>query len=557
MSLRPQAVEPVPVLTAKVARAAFPKGNLYLKMRDELGTLFTDEDFTALYPTRGKPALSPWRLALVTVFQFAENLSDRQAAEAVRARIDWKYALSLHLDDPGFDGSVLVEFRARLAEGGAEQRLLDRMLEGFRERKLFKARGHQRTDSTHVIASVRAMNRLELVTETLRAALNDLAETAPDWLRSVAPTEWFGRYGHRAEETRLPKGEKARQEYAQTVGRDGFFLLARLEDKPGLTERQSVGTLRQVWERHFARSETGQSGNREGEAGGQVILRPASELSRAACAIESPYDPEARHSSKHQLCWTGYKVHISETCDSDLPCLITHMHTTVATTQDVACTADIHRALADKDLLPSRHLVDTGYVDADLLVHSQEQHGVELFGPPRLYHGPKARPERVPQSQFHIDWQTKRAVCPQGKASRKWTEYTASPYPYPLIRVRFSSVDCRDCSLRDKCLPAPTSRFRLLALHPQSRYEALNQARERMQTEQGRAEYRKRAGVEGTHSQGVRRSGLRQCRYRGLKKTQLQHVATAAALNVVRVVNYLDNKPVAQTRTSRFARLVA
>ena len=123
--------------------------------------------------------------------------------------------------------------------------------------------------------------------------------------------------------------------------------------------------------------------------------------------------------------------------------------------------------------------------------------------------------------------------------------------------MRFSSVDCRDCSLRAKCLPAPTSPFRLLALHPQSHHEALNQARERMQTEQGRAEYRKRAGVEGTHSQGVRRSGLRQCRYRGLKKTQLQHVATAAALNVVRVVNYLDNKPVAQTRTSRFARLVA
>ena len=128
MSLRPHPLEPVPAETARVARAAFPKGHPYLTLRDALGTIFQDEDFTALFPAWGHPALSPWRLALVTIMQFRENLGDRQAAEAVRARIDWKYLLSLELTDPGFDFSVLSEFRDRLLAGSAEELLLDKLL---------------------------------------------------------------------------------------------------------------------------------------------------------------------------------------------------------------------------------------------------------------------------------------------------------------------------------------------------------------------------------------------------------------------------------------------
>src|SRR3954464_9874200 len=129
MSLHSHVIEPVPDETARVARAAFPKGHPYLTFRDALGTVFQDEDFTALFPAWGPPGLPPWRLALVTIMQFRENLPDRQAAEAVRARIDWKYLLSLELDDPGFDHSVLCEFRSRLLEGGAEERLLGKLLE--------------------------------------------------------------------------------------------------------------------------------------------------------------------------------------------------------------------------------------------------------------------------------------------------------------------------------------------------------------------------------------------------------------------------------------------
>jgi transposase len=158
MSMHPQAIGSIPEETVRVARAAFPRGNPYMTMRDQLGTLYNDQDFAALFSKRGRPAEAPWQLALVCVFQFMEGLSDRQAAEAVRSRIDWKYALGLDLDDPGFDYSVLSKFRTRLIAGTAEIQLLDTMLERFKAHGLLKARGKQRTDSTHVLAAIRTLN---------------------------------------------------------------------------------------------------------------------------------------------------------------------------------------------------------------------------------------------------------------------------------------------------------------------------------------------------------------------------------------------------------------
>jgi transposase len=170
MSMRPQAIPPVPEETARVARLLLSKGNRYLLLREELGSLYQDEQFQSLYPKLGQPAEAPWRLALVSVLQYMENYTDRQAAEAVRVRIDWKYLLSLELTDPGFDFSVLSEFRARLVEAKREETLLQSVLELCQQRGWLKTRGKQRTDSTHVLAAIRTINRLECVGETLRAA---------------------------------------------------------------------------------------------------------------------------------------------------------------------------------------------------------------------------------------------------------------------------------------------------------------------------------------------------------------------------------------------------
>jgi len=257
MSLHPHVIAPVPAETARVARAAFPQGHPSLTFRDALGTVFQDEDFTVVFPMNGQPGLPPWRLALVTIMQCRENLADRQAAEAVRARIDWKYLLGLELTNPGFNFSVLSECRDRLLAGNTEELLLEKLLERCRAMGWLKARGTQRTDSTHVLAAIRVLNRLELVAETLRAALNAVATVAPDWLQELAPLEWYERYGKRIEDVRLPKEQAEREAYAQMVGEDGFHFLDAVEAAAAPTEARDfpvIATLRRTWQRHYDRT---------------------------------------------------------------------------------------------------------------------------------------------------------------------------------------------------------------------------------------------------------------------------------------------------------------
>ena len=553
MSLKPSPIQPVPEETARIARAAFRRGNPLLKLRDELGPIFADADFADLFPRRGQPGLAPWRLALVTLLQFRENLADRQAAEAVRARIDWKYLLGLELTDPGFDASVLCEFRARLLKGGAEERLLETLLARCRELGLLKARGRQRTDATHVLAAIRMLNRLELVAETLRAALNELATVAPDWLRGAVPEAWSKRYARRIEDDRLPRTATEREAYARTVGEDGFALLDRLDGSgtpAGLRSLPQVAVLRQVWARHFARDGTSPPG------GGGVQLRPKEELPPAAAGIESPYDPEARYRTRSGVAWTGYIVHLSETCEDDAVHLLTHVMTTVATVHEARCTAVIHEALAGKGLAPGEHLVDSAYVDAELLVRSREKHGIALVGPGRPDPTWQARAEGAfTAERFEVDWAHKQARCPRGKTSSSWREYTG-PGRGRFILARFRAADCRACSARMLCTRAER-RGRQLLLLPRAQYEALRGARALTGSEAGRRLYAKRAGIEGTLSQGVRAFGLRRSRYRGLAKTHLQHVATGAAINLDRLGDWFRARPRATTRTSRFAALAA
>ena len=556
MSLKPHLSPSVPEETARVARAAFPHGTPYLTFRDALGTIFQDEDFAALFPTCGQPGLPPWRLALVTIMQFREQLADRQAAEAVRARIDWKYLLGLELTDPALDFSVLSEFRDRLLAGSTAALLLDRLLDRCRALRLLKPRGQQRTDSPHVLAAIRVLNRLELVAETFRAALNDLATVAPDWLQAIAPMSWYERYGKRIEDTRLPRGQAAREAYAQMVGEDGFRVLDALEHPEAPEAARAlptVTTLRCTWQRHYERTERVGSAP-EHTPVRRVRFKASRELPRAAEGLESPYDTDARYRHKRDTQWTGYMVHVSETCEPTAPHVLTHVHTTTAAVHEARCTAPIHQGLVGKGLPPSEHLVDAAYIDAELLVSSHEDYGITLRGPACPNPNWQANVEGAyTVADFAVDWERRQVHCPQGKAAASWAERVdATGRAY--IQVRFRQQDCRACGARAFCTQAARAP-RSLTLHPQAAYEALHAAQAWYRSAEGQQRYQQRAGVEGTLSQGVRAFGLRYARYRGLAKTHLQHVATAAAINVDRLVAWLDARPRAKTRTSRFAAL--
>jgi len=544
MSMYPQSIGSVPAETRRVAWAAYPKGSLAMRLRDELDGLYQDEQFSALFSTRGQPAEAPWRLALVLVLQFVEGLTDRQAAEAVRGRIDWKYALGLELSDPGFDASVLAEFRERLVAGQAETVLLEVVLERCKQRGWLKAGGKQRTDSTHVLARVRSLSNLECVGETLRATLDDVALLAPDWLASQISPEWFERYRHRVENYRLPKAESQRTALAEQIGVDGVHLLAALEaaDAPaGLKEVESVQVLRQVWQQYYDLS------------GGRAQWRAGPQAEAQEGVLRSPYDTEARTGKKRDLSWLGYKVHFTETCETspDVPHLIVQVQTTVANVQDVEVTATIQQELAQAGLLPQEHIVDTGYIDAELLVSSQQDHAIKLVGPVLSDNSWQAKAGHgFDAAHFQIDWQDHCATCPQGQRSSRWT-----PLSDPeRMEIVFARTTCETCPCRTECTRSQTT-GRVLHVRPQAAQEALLARRQEQETPAFRQRYATRAGIEGTLSQGVRSRGLRRARYDGLHKTHLQHVLTAVAINLVRIDAVLTGIPRGQTRQSPFASL--
>jgi transposase len=545
MSLSIEDASSVPEQTRQIARAAFPKGNLYLRIRDTLGTFFTDTQFADLFAAQGQRAQAPWRLALVSVFQFAEGLSDRQAADAVRSRIDWKYALGLELTDPGFDYSVLSQFRQRLITGTAELRLLETMLHTFKEQELLKAGGRQRTDSTHVLAAVRVLNRLERVGETLRHALHVLAELAPNWLQSRVPAEWYARYGSRMDNSRFPKSETERAALATQIGADGLALLAWIDQAtqmPWLQEVPAVVTLRAVWRQQYT------------DPPEPPRLREADERAPSAELICSAYDIEARFSTKRDFSWVGYRVHLTQTCAPDRPNLITDVLTTEATSPDENKLPVIQEALNQRDLLPSEQLVDAGYTDAGVLATSHHTYGVQVTAP--LTPDPSWQAHEntgFDKTQLRIDWEAQVVTCPAGKQSHSWLPST-KPKDRCAYWVRFAKKDCDACEHRRQCTRSKKEP-RELTLQTKEAYEALHAARRRQQTPEFKEAYKARAGIESAHEQGQRRCGLQQARYIGLAKTHLQHILCACALNLLRVGEWLAGTLRAKTRVSRFARL--
>jgi hypothetical protein len=487
----------------------------------------------------------------VTVLQFCENLTDRQAADAVRGRLDWKYALGLPLDDEGFDFSVLSEFRSRLAAAGLERAIFDLLLGRLKELGVVKAGGTQRTDSTQVLGRIRDLNRLELAGETVRAALEALAAAAPDWLAGVIDVSWQEVYGQRIDGMRLPASEAERKDLASQYGADGLLLLdaVRAPGAPSwLRELPAVETLRRVQVQQYYRN-----------GRGAVVMRDAGEqgLPPGRSRIISPYDTDARYSEKRGRGWLGYKIHLTETCavpgpdgSRGAPNLITSVATTPASTADVAMTTPVHDMLAAAGLAPAEHAVDAGYASADELVTAQAR-GITLTGPLRTTATRQRRTGGYTTDAFAIDWDRQQVTCPQGVTSATWCEHTRGGTSQ--ILVRFPKAACRACPVRVQCTTSATGRQ--LGLRPRPIHEAVTAARTEQDTPAWKRRYAIRAGVEGTMWQATHVTGIRHARYTGLSKTSLEHHAAAAAINLIRLDAWQTGKPLDRTRTTCLQRL--
>jgi transposase len=560
--------EIVSAVRAKYARRRSP---LAVQVRDQLGELFPDVEFEQAFGDRGRPGWSPGRLALVTVLQMAEDLTDRQAAEAVRERLSWQYALGLQLDDPGFDHSVLSEFRARVVAHGLEERVLDLLLEALKGKGLVGAGGKQRTDSTHVISAVRDLNRLELAGESVRACLEAFAVAAPDWLGVTFELgEWGGRYRARVDSWRLPTSQTKRKDLALAYARDGYALLVACyaPSAPAwLRELPVVEVLRVVLLQNYLLTT---------DATGREVIRAREAdtdgLPPARARLTSPYDTDTRWAAKgDDLFWNGYKVHITETCDTpdpaapaddpgqdpggERPNIIVGVATTDATVPDAKMTTPIHATREGRELLPGEHYVDSGYPSAALVLDCLQRYGITLVSPLLADHSAQAKAATgYDRASFTIDWSAHQARCPQGQTSSWWNAVTQRGTD--VVTIKFAASTCGPCPVREQCTRSVSPKFgRQLTVPPREVHQAQLSARAEQHTKTWQARYAIRAGVEGTIRQGVAVCGMRRARYRGLRKTHLEHVYSATALNLIRLDAWWNGHPLDRTRTSHLTRL--
>ncbi len=329
------------------------------------------------------------------------------------------------------------------------------------------------------------------------------------------------------------------------MGRDGYQLLSWTSETnipEEIRQHRALEILRQVWIQQYYLQDK------------QVNWRETNNMPSTERIIHSPYDTEARFSQKRQTEWFGYKAHFTETCDDDQPHLITHVETTSATTQDEQVTDTIHQALETKGLVPREHLMDRGYVDTQVLNESREKYGIEVIGPIKVDTSWQAKAGKgFDAASFTIDWEHQKVTCPQGQQSQVWAD-SKDKAGHPRIYVRFAKAICLACPSRSDCTRSAKG-ARTLSFKTRLQYELLQWARQQEHTQEFKKRYAKRAGIEGTISQGARSCGLRRSRYIGQAKTHLQHILTAVAINIVRFINWINKIPRATTRKSAFAAL--
>jgi len=522
MSLQKRWNDEISADTAALGEVLLEPDDPYRLVGQEASHFFRFEDFVSLYDSIGRGAICPIVLSLVTVFQYLENLPDREAAKQARLRIDWKYALHQPLIWLGFHYSDLCNFRQRLLEHAKERLVFDKVCQWVKSHGLARKYGKQRTDSSHVLGAVERMSRLEVVWETLRVTLRELRRAAPTWYDETIPSAFHEAYHERQSDWKLTEDEV--RQALQRAGQDGYWLLDRIdttapEVAQGLAE---VETLRTVLDQQFERTEAGVQAKKVPIKGKDIIV--------------SPHDTDARWAEKRGHNWIGYKIQVTETADEGQAVqFLTDVDTVAANDGDSEQVDPIQSRLAERDLLPREHHVDQGYTSGPNLAKSAER-GIELVGP--VADDQSNKPQGYRQADFDLDFEAHQATCPEGQESTSWREYQAPEAPDdPLrreIKIQFGDA-CDDCPARSLCAPGKAGRtLTVSAFHAE-----LSARRVEQQTDEFKERLKERSAVEGTISELTRCHGARRARYRGKSKVRLQHLFTGAAVNIKRLARAL------------------
>jgi transposase len=528
MTLRERDLSQMPADIGAIGSQVLRVDDPYRVIGEQLADILGDEQFADMYLSTGRAAVSPSLLALVTIFQFLEDLPDREAARQVVVRLDWKYALHLTVGYAGFDFSCLSYFRRRLLAHDESRLVFAAVLDRVRALGFLKKHGKQRTDSLGVVGAVRELSQVELLWEAVRLALRAVLVADPDWVERVVPAAFQTQYLERRSDYRLSADE--RQAELLRVGQDAAWLLDRLAAAdaavlPGLAEVSSLAT---IWQQRYERV--------EGQVRRRATTVDATEL------VVTPHDPGVRIGQKRGHVWWGDKVHITETIadppdpdatepvdPADQVRFITDVTTGGASSGDGAALAEIRDHLRERDLLPAEQVVDSGYVSGKHLAES-EAAGIDLVGPALA----DTSTNGFKLADFTIDREARQAICPAGQVSTKWSSRTERDGSQS-IQIRFPAEICNACPLRLQCTTSEGGRNLSVSEH----YERLVARRAAAQTSAFRDTLKTRAGIEATLSELVRRHGLRRHRYRGEAKRHFEHLLKATACNLKRLARAL------------------
>ncbi len=526
MSVRPVGVQRSFYHTDYLAGNLFGPANRYRLFREKIWPKLLElaPKFEALYcAENGRPPIDPVLLCGVTLLQFMEKVADRRASEQVVYHLGWKYALDLELDYDGFHATVLVYFRDRLEEKKAQRLIFDGVVDLLIELGLVKRKGKQRLDSTHIVGYVKAMSWMECAIETLRLALEDLKAEVGQKKRPEFWDRLWAFYVENNLDWRLSKTEQANRHWQ--CGQDIRDLLEWIDAaNPKLAEREAVKLLRRVFGEQFEVVE------------GKLELA----THRPSRAVQNPHDPDAHYADKKTKQWTGYKVHVAETVDSEEPIkekgepaehFITEMFTTEAAQDEMAgLTEVLKREQEHHEITPQAIYTDAGYVTESTLTQAQ-QSGIELLGPTR------PDPHKGPYNSdaFHVDVDKRQAVCPQGKLSTQCSRIKDSFMGTEYYRIEWGN-QCDSCPVQKQCTHSKSGRRTLVV---GLRHDLVEQRRREMKQSGFSKSMHPRNGIEGTHSELVRGHAMRRTKYRGLSRVGLSNYFIGAACNVKRYLNLL------------------
>jgi transposase len=487
--------------------------SLYRVVGEQLYTFISWEELHSMYSSTGRPGINPVILSLVTIFQFLEDVPDRVAASFVETRLDWKYALHLPLDDSGFHYSDLCNFRKRLYAHDKATLIFDQLLEKIRSMGYLKKRKHQRSDSTHVLAKVCHLSRLENLSEGLRLALGAIEQSDSIYYQEKLPSSYRERWEVKLNDYRMT--DKEREESLNRIGHDIHWLLNILAGT-SFVELPEVDVLSTLFAQNFTVESQ------------KIHLRE--DCVDCKEKIQTPHDPEARYATKRDTHWTGYKIHVTETANDEGEVnFITDITTSNASERDNEALSQIQENTASRDVKPEEQYVDKAYVTGDNLADSQE-HGIHLMGEA----SPLTNKGLFTADDFIIDTQAMQATCPSDCKSTSWNQLETGKFAGD-IQISFGS-QCQTCPWRDKCTTNKTGRKMRISQH----HNLMKQRRAESMTDSFREAMKRRPPIEGTISEMVRSHGLRRSRYKGILKTHFQNLLIGAAMNLKRLVKVME-----------------